>query len=75
MLEIKTLYEIQYLIDNQIMQRSFIISSSQKELEDYAQKNKIQIVHIKTIASNIGDPGAKGNDVANLIDLSEKHSY
>ncbi|MGM0417977.1 MAG: hypothetical protein ACQEQS_04575 [Thermodesulfobacteriota bacterium] len=70
MVKIKYLYEIQYITDCKIAQRAYFTAESYENIEKYARKNNLNIVYTKVLASNFGDPGAKGNDVALLIDLT-----
>lgn len=71
MLKIKYLFEVQYLLNETISQRAYIISPSQEDIEEYANKNSFKVIHIKTIAANIGDPGAKANEVCFFKDLTK----
>jgi|GEM_PF-5536667 len=70
MIKIKYLYEIQYITECQIAQRSYITAESYESIENYASKNNFNIIYTKILASNLGDPCAKGNDVALFVDLT-----
>jgi len=70
MVKIKYLYEIQYITDDQVAQRAYITAESYESIENYASKNNFKIIYTKVLASNLGDPCAKGNDVALLVDLT-----
>ncbi|MCB9481571.1 MAG: hypothetical protein H6680_07110 [Desulfobacteraceae bacterium] len=69
MFELKYLFEIQYTQSNSSINRVYVTAKSQDEIERYALKNEIDIIFIKTIASNLGDPQAKGKDVSLLLEL------
>lgn len=70
MLNIKYLYEIQFLANGSIPSRAYVISDSQDKVDQYALKNNLNVLHIKELAATIGDPHAKGNEIGLLMDLS-----
>ncbi|MDY0362893.1 MAG: hypothetical protein RBR08_15705 [Desulforegulaceae bacterium] len=69
MFEIKYLFEIQYTRANSNINRVYAIAKSEDDIERYAAKNELKIFFIKTLASNLGDPQAKGKDVSLLLEL------
>ncbi|MDY0133157.1 MAG: hypothetical protein RBR53_10880 [Desulforegulaceae bacterium] len=69
MFELKYLFEIQFTKNNSGINIVYITAKSEDEIQKYALKNNLEIILIKTIASNLGDPNAKGKDVSLLLEL------
>ncbi|MGE4520555.1 MAG: hypothetical protein AB7E04_13730 [Desulfobacteraceae bacterium] len=69
MFEIKYLFEIQYTKANSGINRIYVTAKSQDVIEKYALDNDLEVIFIKSVASNLGDPQAKGKDVSLLLEL------
>jgi hypothetical protein len=69
MFDIKYLFEIQYTKLNSGINRVYVIAKSQDDIEKFRAENDLNIIFIRTIASNLGDPEAKGKDVSFLLEL------
>lgn len=69
MLHLEYLFEIQYISKDQILHRTYIAVQSENDLQKYAEKHNFKIIHQRIIASNLGDPLAKGNELSLFINL------